>query len=222
MRFVKFVNEEMFRELFIYEKRLRIYGTIHSPFDRAARNCLALYESLMIEEKNPPDLFLVETNRKSLELSQFVFANHDNETKFCLEESMFNETAAIAACSKLGIMHQNRIIPIDVESEKTRRKLARFALFHPWEALVLISQYHGNAPKTIESIEYANEWRSEIKSRCPNAFNILFTDREKYMSGKILHTISSSSDYYSFSRNIAVITGLSHVEAIVSELIDRR
>ena len=207
-------NEIMAKKLDIILKPsgrvLSLFGCNHS---RVAKTKPAasqtLYNSLL---DSSPSCFLVETTRKSLDLSIFVWESRDTSLtheKFCVEESEFVETPAIAAADKLGILFSS-IVPIDVDSFKTRKNLAIKMLLHPIESLILISRYH-NAPSDDVDI---NEWRNRFRASCPTAFSILFTERERHMAEIIsAHVKASQGD-------VAVLVGLSHLEALHNSLID--
>lgn len=162
-----------------------------------------------------PCVFCVETSSKSLELSDFVWRTRDTTrplAEFCEEESHLTETLALAGKHILG-SHVAPIIPIDIEPAVTRRRLAMSAIFHPIESLLLISRYHGKS-ESLSSIEEVGAWRSRFKKACPHAFEILFTDRERYMCERI-EEISNEYD------RTVVLMGLSHVDAVYHQLIDR-
>jgi hypothetical protein len=198
-----------FREVNKGSRIIRLVGLIHerSSLSASAASSI-LYE--LVHWK--PDVFLVETGKKSLELSKFVW-EHKGPTcspvQYCHEESCNNEAYAIAACHQMGTSHVP-IFPVDVEPFKTRLKLAKSALMHPLDALRLISRYNGKNSE-ITSLEEIDEWRRQFKRACPYSFDILFTQREHHMLEEINRYSSR------FSRT-AVLMGLSHVDAIYDRL----
>jgi hypothetical protein len=198
-----------FKDVILKAVPVRLYGVVHSPLMSSQLNATEVYKSLIYQA---PSSFLVETSEGSLELSQFVWDSRyvaSNAENFCREECKHTESAAIAACTSLGLPF-SAINAIDVDPGKTRRALARSALFHPWESLKLISRYHGDAPE-MRSLEEVAVWRSEFAACCPHAFEILFTEREEWMGRKILESVKSGS-------NIAVLVGLSHVDGLFDVL----
>ncbi len=159
-----------------------------------------------------PDTFFVETNKKSLELSEFVWRTRDKSCsleQFCRDESYVNETLAIAARYDLDLGSRIPIVPIDVDPGQTRRRLAKSALFHPIESLLLISRYHGKSD-TVSSLEEVGRWRAQFRKTCPQAYEILFTAREQHMCSEILSRHSERS---------LVLVGLSHVDALYDMLV---
>jgi hypothetical protein len=150
-----------------------------------------------------------------LDLTQFVWDNKDASVtaeRFCEEESELVESAAVAANGSAG-GGASSVVPIDVEPMRTRGRLARSALLHPWESLVLISRYSGGQPD-IGSLEEAGQWRRDFAATCPHAFGILFTERESYMHQQISDHISSSGP-----KKLAVLIGVSHVDALFDLLV---
>ena len=199
-----------YRDAILKAASVRIYGMLHSSGEKGLNNCLSTYRSLVLQQ---PAEFLVESSEKSIELSRFVWDSQPYSAEsFCREEYPQTETAAIAACSELSLPI-SRIRPIDIDSFKTRAALARNALFHPWESLVLISRYHGVAPE-LKSLEEAARWRAEFKMTCPHAFEILFTEREAWMADQIKRAVMGGSSH------IAVLVGLSHVDAVYDLLVN--
>lgn len=198
------------RDLILRSTSLRLYGVVHQKSLNGPGSALATLHDL---KKFNPDLFLVETGRKSLDLTQFVWDTRDSSVtpeSFCQDESDLVETAAVAANGSMG---SARVIPIDVEPIRTRGRLARSALVHPWESLVLISRYNRGSA-SISSLEEAGAWREDFASACPHAFRILFTDRESHMRDRILEEIFSCQP-----RNAAVLVGVSHVDALYDLLV---
>jgi hypothetical protein len=159
-----------FREVNKGSRIIRLVGLIHerSSLSASAASSI-LYE--LVHWK--PDVFLVETGKKSLELSKFVW-EHKGPTcspvQYCHEESCNNEAYAIAACHQMGTSHVP-IFPVDVEPFKTRLKLAKSALMHPLDALRLISRYNGNLRKLTNGVANSSVLvltRSTSSSRSEN------------------------------------------------------
>ena len=198
-----------FREVVKGSRNIRLVGLIH---DKALLSPNVTTRVLRELVQWKPDVFLVETGQKSLELSKFVWEHRDpscSPEQYCHEESYVNEAYAIAAQHQMN-SSAVPIFPIDVEPYKTRLKLAKSALVHPLDALRLISRYNGkNAGVT--SLEEMSDWRRRFKRSCPYSFGILFTQREDHMLEEI-NRLSSR-----FSRT-AVLLGLSHVDAIYDRL----
>jgi len=143
----------------------------------------------------------------------------ENKTaiEYCNEEAEHVETFALAACASLDMDFETSIIPIDYQTGKTRRRLAYSLLLHPIESLVLISRFHGrSSPTTENALSDISEWRTEFSKKCPTAYRILFTEREAHMASEIMR-ISSTVPQNS---RIAIIVGVSHVEAIYEKLVD--
>jgi len=129
--------------------------------------------------------------------------------QFCRDESYVNETLAIAARYDLDLGSRIPIVPIDVDPGQTRRRLAKSALFHPIETLLLISRYHGESD-SVSSLEEVGQWRAQFRKTCPQAYEILFTAREQHMCSEILSRHSERS---------LVLVGLSHVDALYDMLV---
>ena len=167
-----------------------------------------------------PNLVLVETCAKSLKLSQFVYETRDPKSileSFVKSGSPYVETEAFSYAFERGLDPATLIFPIDVESFVTRRRLAYSLLPHPFESLILISRYYGRSyPSTTDSDSIAN-WRRGFQSDCPTAFRILFSEREEHMSSEIFRHLSTSPP----GSRIAVLVGLSHMDAIYDNLVLR-
>ena len=197
-----------FRDITLGASTIRLMGLIH-----ASSGVQHLQSNLRTILDFKPDVFFVETSKKSLELSEFVWNTRDKSCtvdKFCREESYVNDTLAIAARHELGSTAP--IIPVDIDPSVTRRRLAKSALFHPIESLILISRYHGKS-NAVSSLEEVGRWRSQFRTSCPHAFDILFTSREQHMCNGIRSRISHHPE------RAMVLVGLSHVDALYDSLV---
>ena len=201
-----------FREVLCRASTLRIWGVTHRLSPDAAECSVPIFESLL--DFRPSKIF-VETSSKSLELSRFVWnsrANGDSPARFCEEECEHTETPAVAAAHCLTLP-TGSVIPIDIDPSVTRRKLAKSALLHAYESLLLISRFHGEGLE-VKSLEEVSRWRSDFRTMCPHAFDILFTDREAHMRCEILRQLHPGVE------RAAVVVGLSHVDALYDLLLD--
>ena len=197
-----------FRDISFGLRQIRLLGLHHSD-----KGVAHIPENLKSIAMLRPEAFLVETSAKSLELSEFVWKTRNPSQpleEFCAQESYVNETLAFAG-KQIISQTAAPIIPIDIDPGITRRRLAKSALFHPVESLLLISRYHGKNG-SISSIDEVGPWRAKFKKTCPHAFEILFTDREKYMCSQI-------DDFSRKYKKILVLMGLSHVDAIYNLLV---
>lgn len=195
-------------------KRLvSLLGCIHTSRNNSGSSgSLELYKTLLDIR---PGIFLVEAPKKSVDLSKFVWDTRDpvlTPEMFCEEEGEFVETAAFAAAHSLGV--DGCIFPIDLDSFKIRRMLAFRMLLHPIESLRILSKYHGEVTPGM-SLDDIRIWRSRFQTLCPTAYSILFTHREIYMRDQILSHINSPN-----KEPIAVMLGMSHLEAVYELLLD--
>ena len=201
-----------FREVLCRASTLRIWGVTHRLSPDAAESSVLVFRSL--SDFRPTKIF-VETSSKSLELSRFVWnarTDGDSPARFCEEECEHTETPAVAAAHFLTLP-TGSVVPIDIDPSVTRRKLAKSALFHPYEALLLISRFHGKGQE-VGSLEEVPRWRTDFRTMCPHAFDILFTDREAHMRSEILRQLHPGME------RAAVLVGLSHVDALYDLLLD--
>ena len=165
-----------------------------------------------------PEAVLVEATRQSIELSAFVWRTRTRSLTpemFCESEAEQLETPAIAAAENLKLDMETSIIPIDVASFQTRKRLALRMLLHPIEAVTVISRFHGGNVDVC-SLDEVREWRGGFMKACPTAYGILFTDRESHMRDEILRYLSRDSK----NGPVAVLVGVSHLEAMYDLLLD--
>ena len=194
-----------FREIRFQQTVLRLYGAIH------AKNSATYGPALQTLTAFSPDRFMIETSEDNLLLSKFVWQSRENRDSFLTEECEHTESLAIAAGDAIGLSF-SRIHSIDIDPWKVRMRLCKSALTHPFESLRLISRYHGRG-LDVMSLEEVSSWRRDFLRTSPHAFEILFTDREKHMRNEILR-LSQPGE------KVAVIVGLSHVDALYELLID--
>jgi pheromone shutdown protein TraB len=135
---------------------------------------------------------------------------------FCNQEGEHVESPAIAACYNLKLDPRVAINPIDYPSARTRRRLAFSLILHPIESIILISRFHGQPMSSeMDSLDNIVSWRHQFELSCPTAYKILFTEREDHM-------VTEISEIASIERpesRIAVIVGVSHVDAVYEKLV---